>query len=51
MATNENESDVKEKEYSMNDIFNFMRPMSDNIKQSVNSCFDNNDIKYNNDIV
>ena len=25
----------------------FMRPMSDDIKQSVNSRFDNNDIKFN----
>ena len=33
-----------EKEYSINDIFNFMRAMSDDIKQSVHCRFDSNDI-------
>ena len=28
-------------------MFNFMRAMSDDIKQSVNNRFDNNDIKLN----
>ena len=48
---------TKEKEYSMNDIFNFMRAMSDDIKQSVNiklessfdvvnNRFDSNDKKF-----
>ena len=51
--------DTVEKEYSMNDIFNFMRAMSDDIKQSVNiklessfvvvnSRFDSNDEKFDN---